>query len=89
MAISLARDRRIAGASRLLLAAAKVLVASAPLLLIAYFYGGMPDFAPGMSLWSKFRVVPAAILSLLLFLIIGYYVRIKEVRSLLSGLRYD
>ncbi len=65
----------------------RVIVASIPILVIGYFSGMLPEISSGTTFLQKMRVIPIAILSLLVFIGMGYILRINEVRSLLKGLK--
>jgi putative peptidoglycan lipid II flippase len=62
----------------------KITVASVPIIIIGYYYQTLPDYTVNTNVFSKFRVIPAAILSLLLFIGIGYILRITPVREILA-----
>jgi peptidoglycan biosynthesis protein MviN/MurJ (putative lipid II flippase) len=85
--VILVRDRRLSGLRSLAIPIARVIAASIPILAVAYICRGMPDFTTGMSLTSKLRVVPAAIISFLAFILVGYLVNIEHVREVLTRLR--
>ncbi|MEW5923926.1 MAG: lipid II flippase MurJ [Candidatus Zixiibacteriota bacterium] len=59
----------------------KVVAASIPLLITGYYFKQLPDFNMDMDLISRFRVVPAGLISLVGFIIIGYLVKIEIVRD--------
>ncbi len=77
----LSRSRRITEIGDLLSAVVKILVASLPIAVLGYFYGHLPEFEKGMSLLIRFRVVPAIIISLVLFIAIGCIIKLKEVQD--------
>lgn len=81
----LRRDGRIENLRWFFSAAGKVIVASIPMLIIAYFYSRLPDFEDGMSLLARIRVIWAAGPSLLLFVLIGYIIKVDEIRSFWGG----
>ncbi|MCX6829225.1 MAG: hypothetical protein NT002_08070 [candidate division Zixibacteria bacterium] len=81
----LARDGQIAGVRTHLLVSGKVALASLPMAAIGYYYKNLPDFSVGLSLISRFRIIPAFILSATGFVIIGYLTRIPEIKDLVDS----
>jgi putative peptidoglycan lipid II flippase len=86
--LMLMKDNRLTGLRSLVVPIVKVIVASVPILAIAYMLKMMPDFTTGMGLMSKLRAVPAGIISLLAFILIGYIVNIGYVREIVGRLRH-
>ena len=82
----LVRDNRLTDIGKLGITAGKVIVASMPILVLAYFYKSFPDFAHGMSLVSKLRVIPAGIIAFSGFIFIGYFINISLVRDMFGRL---
>jgi len=64
----------------------KILIASIPILIIGYYYQGLPDFSDNMGSLSKYRAVWAAIGSIIGFLAVGYLIKIDEIKSIVNGL---
>jgi len=85
--IVLVRRRRLDGFERMISLTSRVLIAAIPIILISLYYDTLPGFYEGISFLSKIRVVWAGLLSFLLFIVIGYIIKIDEVRSMMSGLR--
>jgi len=73
--------KRLGHIKELSITVAKVITASIPMLITGYFYGQMLDFSDGMSLISRLRVIPAGLISLAGFVIIGYLVKIDIIRD--------
>ncbi len=87
ISVVLIRDGNMSGMSRYGITILKIAAASVPMIPVAMFIRTMPDFGPGLSLLSKFRVVPAFFISLAGFIAIGYLVKIEEVRRMVNKVR--
>jgi putative peptidoglycan lipid II flippase len=83
----LARDNQIVGVRTHLVTLGKVVLASLPMMAIGIYYLSLPDFVVGMNLIRKMRVVPAFIFSAIGFVMIGYMIRIPEVRDFIDNAR--
>ncbi|SYZ74199.1 membrane hypothetical protein [Candidatus Zixiibacteriota bacterium] len=82
----LSRSRRLTEIGDLFSAVVKISAASLPIAALGYFYSRLPEFEKGMSLLVRFRVVPAIAISFVLFLAIGYIIKLQEVREALGYL---
>lgn len=74
-------DGRLAEIRGLMLTLGRVVIASVPLLATGYFFGKLPDFTMDMEILSRLRVIPAGLISILGFVIIGYLVKIETIRE--------
>ena len=89
LAAILARQGLLADIKGLAVTVLRVIVASIPILVIGYFSGMLPEISSGTTFLQKMRVIPIAILSLVLFIGMGYIMRINEIMSLLKGLKKE
>ena len=81
LVILLVHSGKMEEMKKLGLTVVKVILASIPLIITGYFFARMPDFAEGMSLVSKMRVIPAGLISMTGFVIIGYLIGIDIIRE--------
>ena len=59
----------------------KLLIASIPILIIFYYFRGLPDYYTGMDLLGRFRVIWAGLIAIAGFVIIGYLINIRQLRE--------
>jgi putative peptidoglycan lipid II flippase len=84
----LRREHRIINLGKLSVLIIKVVIASIPMIAIGYYYKSLPDFSSGMPLLSKFRVIPAGVISGLSFLPMAYWLRIMEIREMMGKINF-
>jgi len=85
LVILLVHSGKMGEIKKLGLTVVKVILASIPLIITGYFFARMPDFAEGMSLVSKMRVIPAGLISMTGFVIIGYLIGIDIIREMIDS----
>ena len=79
-------DGKLSEIKKMTVTILKVVIASIPLLITGYYFRQLPDFNLNMDLISRFRVIPAGLISLVGFIIIGYLVKIEVVRDSVNKL---
>ena len=82
MIFLLFRDKRITGLKNLLNLAGKTLAISLPIIGLGLIFKSFPDFDMGAGIISKFRIIPAAVTSFIIFMGLGYWIKLDEVRTL-------
>jgi len=87
MCLVLIRDKRLYGSRDLLMIAAKAILISIPIIGIGLLFKGLPEFARNMDIISRFRVVPAAIISFIIFMGLGYLIKIDEIHAIVGYFR--
>jgi putative peptidoglycan lipid II flippase len=83
----LARQNLLADFKKLLITILRIITASLPILIIAYFAGIHLELPEHPTFWFKMRVIPIAVISILSFALISYIINISEVKSFIRGLR--
>ncbi len=60
----------------------KIAIASLPIVLLWLYFRTMPDFELGMDWMMQFRVIIIGAIAIIAFIVIGYLIRITEIRTI-------
>jgi putative peptidoglycan lipid II flippase len=87
MILFLVRQNLLADIKKLLITVFRVVIASVPILILAFFAGMSLQLPAHPSFWFKMRIIPIAAISILLFIAISYIINISEIKTFIRGLR--
>jgi len=87
MIMSLTGGNLLDNLKKLMTTIIRVIIASTPIIIISLFIGELPGLSGHPTFLLKMRVVPIAVISILLFVGISYIISISEVKSFIKGLR--
>ncbi len=87
MTYILIHNKRMISLKDLALTAGKTLIISLPIIGLSLIFRNFPEFSMHMELMSKFRVIPAAVASFIIFIGLGYWMKLDEVRALIGYLK--
>jgi putative peptidoglycan lipid II flippase len=87
MSVILVKRGVLVEVKELIVTVIRILVAASPIFILGYLGGMLPDLSSETTFLPKMRVVPIAVLSMVLFIGIGYIINIGEIRSFLKGLK--